>query len=168
MKAVLGLIVGLFIAGAASAADELATAQMQNRDGKALGKVTLTQTSQGVVLRVEMEGLPPGWHGIHIHGVGKCEPPFTTAGGHFNPGNQKHGFGKEGSHAGDLPNLYADATGHANAEFLDATVAIVEGGGAYLLGQDGTSIVVHAGLDDMMTDPAGNSGDRIACGVIKK
>jgi Cu-Zn family superoxide dismutase len=168
--------VGIAAAGPTNAADATtgatsataASADMQNRDGATVGKATLTQTAHGVLLHIEMDGLAPGWHGIHIHGIGKCEPPFTSAGGHFNPAGHKHGFAAEGPHAGDLPNIHADSTGHASAEFLESTVSLEGDGSAHLIGPNGTAIVVHAGPDDMMTDPAGNSGDRIACGVIKK
>jgi Cu-Zn family superoxide dismutase len=99
--------------------------------------------------------------------VGRCEPPFTTAGGHFNPGGRKHGFSNpDGMHAGDLPNLRVGKDGTAEAELLTAQVTLSPGPTS-LLDADGSAIVLHAGPDDYVSDPAGNAGDRIACGVIK-
>jgi len=138
-----------------------ATATIKDRDGKTLGEAKLAQMEQGLVVHLELEGLPPGWHGVHVHGAGKCEPPFASAGGHFNPANRKHGLGAEGSHAGDLPNIFADPSGHARAELVAHGVKLAD-----LRGPSGASIVVHAKEDDYATDPAGNSGDRIACGVV--
>jgi Cu-Zn family superoxide dismutase len=167
-------LISLFALGLASSAgaadlEKTASAAMQSREGKALGTVKLTQMPKGVIMRVEMNGLSPGWHAIHIHSVGKCEPPFTTAGDHFNPSDHKHGFA-EGPHEGDLPNIFADTNGQAATDMVTDRVSLVPGSanpGAFVLGPNGTSVIVHAAQDDYKTDPAGNSGDRIACGVIK-
>jgi superoxide dismutase, Cu-Zn family len=171
MRGILYVAALLLVSGASHAETAAATAQMRDRDGKPVGEVRLAQMARGVVIRVEMQGLPPGWHAMHIHAVGKCEPPFATAGGHFNPTNRKHGFETEGSHAGDLPNIFADGKGVAKSEMTVDRVSLVndpdkpEG---FLFGPSGTAIVVHASRDDYKTDPAGNSGDRIACGVIAR
>jgi Cu-Zn family superoxide dismutase len=136
--------------GAASA-----EAVIKDPGGKTVGTSVLTQTAQGVAMVVEVSQLPPGSHGIHVHAIGKCDPPdFKTAGGHFNLHAKKHGLkSPEGAHAGDLPNLVVGAT-------LDL------GNPSSLLNPNGTSIIIHANADDEMTDPTGNSGDRIACGII--
>jgi Cu-Zn family superoxide dismutase len=149
--------------GAASA-----EAAIKEPGGKTVGTAVLTQTAQGVAVAVEVSQLPPGSHGIHVHATGKCDPPdFKTAGGHFNPQAKKHGLkSSEGAHAGDLPNLVVgpDGTGKLSATLVNATLE--RGGPASLLNPNGTSIVIHAKADDEVTDPSGNSGDRIACGII--
>src|SRR6266568_8579386 len=109
----------------------------------------------------------PGVKAVHIHSVARCDPPaFESAGPHFNPGNTQHGLeNPKGPHAGDLPNIEVDATGLGHLEFTNSRVSL-ESGPTYLLGPNGSSIVVHESADDMRTDPAGNSGARVACGVI--
>ena len=159
---------GLVLAASAQAAPgDQATAELKNLQGQAIGTVTLTETPHGILLSGELGRLPPGPHGVHLHAVGKCEPPFTSAGGHFNPANHKHGFmAAEGPHAGDLPNLHAAPDGKATVDAFAAGVTLA--GAQGLLDQDGASLVVHAKADDYKTDPAGDSGDRIACGVLEK
>lgn len=162
-----GVFCAFALASVASAAPgDKATARMTDRDGKALGTITLTETSQGVLLTGALTQLPPGPHGFHLHGVGKCEPPFTSAAGHFNPDDKKHGFLEaSGHHAGDLPNLHVSSDGKANIDVL-AVGLTLSGRTRNLLDQDGTAIVLHIKADDYKTDPAGDSGDRIACGVV--
>jgi len=151
----------------AQTAGPTATAAMKDAQGKALGKMTLTQQPGGVVIRGELDGLPPGWHAIHIHANGKCEPDFGAAGGHFNPAGVKHGLTGKEPHAGDLPNFFVDERGHARFEAMTHGVSMNDGANS-LFGPNGTSFIIHAKGDDYVTDPAGNSGDRIACGVITK
>jgi superoxide dismutase, Cu-Zn family len=135
--------------------------------GQTVGQLTLAQQGRDSVrVTVESTRLPPGVHGTHLHTTGRCDPPgFTTAGGHLNPAARKHGTrNPAGPHLGDLPNLTVTANGTGR---MEATVAGRMGPGqAPLFDADGTSLVVHAGADDMMTDPAGNSGARIACTVV--
>lgn len=149
--------------GAASA-----EAVIKDSGGKTVGTSVLTQTAQGVAMVVEVSQLPPGSHGIHVHAIGKCDPPdFKSAGGHFNPHAKKHGLkSSEGAHAGDLPNLVVgpDGAGKLSATLMGATLE--RGNPASLLNPNGTSFIIHAKADDEVTDPTGNSGDRIACGVI--
>jgi Cu-Zn family superoxide dismutase len=149
--------------GAASA-----EAVIKDSGGKTVGTSVLTQTAQGVAMVVEVSQFPPGSHGIHVHAIGKCDPPdFKSAGGHFNPHAKKHGLkSPEGAHAGDLPNLVVgpDGAGKLSATLVGATLE--RGNPASLLNPNGTSFIIHAKADDEVTDPAGNSGDRIACGVI--
>jgi Cu-Zn family superoxide dismutase len=110
-------------------------------------------------------GVGLGAHGIHVHAVGRCEAPFTTAGGHFNPANRQHGFrNPNGPHLGDLPNIDTPAAGMLKFEFLLPGVTLKAENA--LLDADGAAIIVHASRDDYMGDPSGNSGGRIACGVI--
>ncbi|HYD70631.1 superoxide dismutase family protein [Azospirillum sp.] len=154
--------------GAASAqTPATAKAAMKDAQGKALGTVTLQQHPHGVVIRGELDNVAPGWHAVHIHAVGKCEPDFAAAGGHFNPTNAKHGMGATEMHAGDLPNFFVDERGHARFEMMTHRVSLTDGP-SNVFDADGASLIVHAGVDDYATDPAGNSGNRIACGVIAK
>jgi Cu-Zn family superoxide dismutase len=145
-----------------------AEAVIKDSGGKTVGTSVLTQTAQGVDMVVEVSQLPTGSHGIHVHAIGKCDPPdFKTAGGHFNPHAKKHGLKSPvGAHAGDLPNLVVgtDGAGKLSATLVGATLE--QGNPASLLNPNGTSIIIHAKEDDGMTDPTGNSGYRIACGVI--
>jgi Cu-Zn family superoxide dismutase len=129
----------------------------------------LTQGPQSVTIAVVVSLLPPGKHGIHIHAIGKCDPPdFKTAGGHFDPFGKKHGLkSPEGPHAGDLPNLEVGPDGKGKIEATVGGLTLGKEGLAVLLESNGTAVVIHADPDDEMTDPAGNSGARIACGVIK-
>jgi len=165
---VLGLSLGAVAAGQA-APQQSAHADVMNGQGQKIGTATLQQTSGGVQIAVTVSQLAPGTHGIHIHGVGKCEgPAFASAGGHFNPGMKKHGKDSpDGPHAGDLMNLEAGADGTAKASFVASGVTLGDGPTS-LFHEGGTALVIHEKADDYKTDPAGNSGARIACGVIQK
>src|SRR5688500_11365220 len=149
-----------------------ATAALMDAQGKAVGSATLTGSAAGGArLQVTLNGFTTaaaGEHGIHIHAVGMCEAPaFTTAGGHFNPGGKKHGLNSpEGHHAGDMPNLNLSADGSASYGTTVMDITLDAGATNSIFDADGSAIVIHAGPDDMLTDPAGNSGARIACGVL--
>lgn len=140
-----------------------ASAVLHDANGAEVGHAMATSVAGGVRFSADLHGLPPGTHGIHVHTVGLCDAPgFTTAGGHWNPTGMKHGsMNPQGPHEGDLPNLIVGQDGRG-------TVAAVIPGAAVatLIDADGAAIVVHAGPDDLMTDPSGNSGGRIACGVF--
>lgn len=141
-----------------------ASAAMADTEGNEVGTVELTQMQHGVLLTAKLTGLPEGTLAFHVHETGLCEPPFTSAGGHYNPDSAKHGFGAEdGPHSGDMPNIYVPASGDVTFEVLNANLELDDS----LLDADGAAIVIHAGPDDYQSDPAGNAGDRIACGVIK-
>lgn len=137
-------------------------------EGKDVGTASIVQSSFGGVLVLKLTGLPPGPHGLHVHSVGSCEPPaFTSAGPHLNPDDHQHGArNPKGPHLGDLPNITARPDGNVDttltlrAELLKPGVI---GSGA-----NARALVVHAKADDAMTDPGGNSGDRIACGVLQR
>lgn len=155
-------------AAASPAAAQAATAALKNADGKEVGSANLTQTPHGVLINVSVKGLPPGEHAFHVHAVGKCEPPFTSAGGHFNPAGKKHGIMvAEGSHAGDMPNLHVPQNGDLTVEVLNAAITLEKGKPNSVYDADGSAIVIHAGGDDYKSDPAGDAGGRIACGVIQ-
>jgi superoxide dismutase, Cu-Zn family len=153
----------------AAAATPSASAVLKNADGKEVAKAMLAPAKGGVRVRVVAQGLSPGKHGMHLHAAGKCEPPdFKTAGGHFNPGGKQHGLhNPEGAHAGDLPNLVVGKNGRGKGTFLARGATLGEGEGS-LLSPEGSALVIHAEPDDEKSDPAGNSGARIACGVVER
>jgi superoxide dismutase, Cu-Zn family len=159
----------LVVPHSAVIAQERARAELKNAEGKAVGTSDLRQTKEGVVIALRLTGLPPGLHAVHIHSVGKCEAStFASAGAHFNPLSMKHGLrNADGPHAGDLPDLYINKDGVGRYEVLAESVTL-RAGKLSVFEPDGKAIVVHANSDDNTTDPSGNSGDRIACGVITK
>jgi Cu-Zn family superoxide dismutase len=141
-----------------------ASAAMMSPEGEPLGSVELSQKGSGTAIVAKLKGLPEGTHAFHVHEIGRCDPPFTSAGGHYNPTGASHGFDSEGGpHAGDLPNIYVPASGELTFEMFNTRLA-VDGS---LLDGDGAAVVIHEGPDDYKTDPAGAAGDRIACGVLQ-
>ncbi len=140
-----------------------AVATLRTAAGATAGSATATTGSGGIIITLNVEDLPRGQHGVHVHMTGRCDPPtFETAGAHWNPASSQHGLeNPQGPHAGDMPNLTIGADGRGVLEYT------LEGGTLNgLLDSDGSAIVVHADVDDQKTDPSGNSGDRIACGIF--
>lgn len=165
------IVLGLMLSGCATmqAGSPQATAELKNAKGEAVGSASFWEDANGVRVAAQVRGISTGRHGIHVHAVGKCDPPeFTTAGGHFNPGGKKHGLKTPvGPHAGDLPNLEVGADGTGRLEYANRRVTLGSGPTS-LFDADGSALVLHANPDDDTTDPTGNSGGRIACGVITK
>ena len=156
------------LAATAPAAAQTAKASLKDKDGKVVGTAELIQSPAGVLVKLAVKGLPAGEHAFHVHAVGKCEPPFNSAGGHFNPGNKKHGMmSAEGQHAGDMPNLHIPASGELVVEVLNAAITLEKGKPNSVFDADGSALIVHASKDDYNTDPTGEAGGRIACGVIE-
>lgn len=141
---------------------------LYNRDKEKVGTATIRQVHGGTNITLDASNLPPGTHGFHIHEKGVCEAPdFKSAGEHFNPTNAKHGFEHpEGPHAGDLPNIVVNEDGTVRAEGTADMVTLIKGKKNSLLGNDGTALIIHEKADDYKSQPSGNAGDRIACGVI--
>ncbi|EAZ86306.1 MULTISPECIES: superoxide dismutase family protein [Bacteria] len=146
-----------------------ATAKVIGANNESYGNAYFQEEDNGVMMTLALSGLPPGTHGIHIHEVGKCEPPkFESAGAHFNPTKKEHGkLNPNGYHLGDLPNLEVGDDGNVDLNFLAEGLTLQKDQPNSLLDSDGSSIVIHESADDYKTDPAGNSGARIACGVIQ-
>lgn len=146
-----------------AATQAAATANLQTAEGAEAGTATVSARNDGLLLSLQVRGLPPGEHGAHVHTTGKCDAPsFESAGGHWNPAEKEHGLeNPAGQHAGDMPNLVVAEDGSGTLEYQ------LKGGTAEgLLDADGAAMVIHAGADDQQTDPSGDSGARIACGVF--
>lgn len=145
-------------------------ATLVNNEGARIGRAVFTQGPTGVVIRIEAEGLTPGWHGVHLHATGVCEGPFTSAGGHINHGEPAapHGLlNADGPDDGDLPNIFAGPDGRVNAEVFTTRARLAaEGPGQWLLDENGSAIVIHASADDHASQPIGGAGGRVACGVV--
>lgn len=159
-----GLLAG---ATPASATGEKATATLKLANGSDAGTVTIIQATSGVLLKLDLKGLTPGVHGLHVHEVGKCEGDFSSAGGIFNPLGAKHGFlNEEGPMAGDLPNIVAGPDLTARAEMLSPFLTLNKEADETLMDSDGSAIVVYEKPDDYLTDPEGGGEPRVACGVL--
>jgi len=163
------LLLALYPAMTAEEAPKAAKAELRNAQGQKVGTATFKQARDGVNISLQVSDLPPGPHAFHIHTVGKCDPPdFKTAGGHLNPENLKHGLkNPAGPHAGDMPNITVGQSGKGKTTVLNKRVTLGTGANS-LFHEGGAALVIHEKADDDMTDPAGNAGNRIACGVIEK
>ena len=146
----------------------MARASLIDAQGKDSGTASIIGTPGKLTMRIGAKGVPAGAHGIHLHQVGKCDAPaFDNAGPHWNPAGRKHGLeNSNGPHAGDFPNVEADSAGNILTSIPLETLELT-GGSQPLLDADGASVVIHAKADDNMSDPSGNSGPRILCGIVK-
>jgi Cu-Zn family superoxide dismutase len=159
----------LLAATAVAGPGDRARAQMQNAEGESVGQVALEEMANGTLVTARLENMPPGVHAFHIHQTGRCEPPFTSAGGHYNPAFADHGFAAPGGpHAGDMPNIHVPASGKLTVEVFNPRVRVDDDLLDEGMDNRGASIVIHQGPDDYQTDPAGAAGPRIACGVLER
>src|SRR6476659_10125670 len=166
---VTGAGLGAVILTASLAAQGPVKVEMKDAQGQSIGSATLTQSMGMVHIQLDLKNLKPGEHALHVHMTPKCEgPAFTSAGGHFNPSGKKHGMqNPDGPHAGDMDNFTVAADGTAKSMVMAHGITLGSETNS-VFANGGTALVVHAGADDMKTDPAGAAGDRIACGVIAK
>lgn len=159
----------LILAGSARAQDA-ASAKFVNLDGKTIGAVRLTDTPNGVLIGGQLANLPSGGHGFHIHETGQCDVSdgFESAGGHFAPRGQSHGFmDAAGPHAGDLPNQFVSGEGALHLEVFSPAVTLGPGENS-LFDADGSAIVIHGNEDDHTSQPSGDAGSRVACAVVER
>ena len=167
--ALAGCLVALSTVASTQTADRQLTTKLVNAQGQQVGTATLVQTPHGVLMAIDVAKLSPGEHALHFHQIGQCDPKtgFKSAGEHYAPRSRQHGFfAEKGPHAGDMPNQFVRSDGRLQAHVLNPYVTLT-GGDAPLRDGDGSALVVHAGADDYLTQPSGDAGDRVACGVIR-
>jgi superoxide dismutase, Cu-Zn family len=169
MARIIPVLALVALAGTVSLSAQMKHVDLKDTKGNIVGMAMISPVKGGgVSIDLDVKNLPPGEHAMHFHAVPKCEAPFTTAGGHFNPANKKHGMqNPDGPHAGDMMNFTVDAKGNAKKSVTNKNVTMgAEPNSMYANG--GTALIIHAGADDMKTDPDGNAGARIVCGAITK
>ncbi len=165
VSAMLGVVLGMAHVPPAGAA--AAIAEMKARDGKSLGTIRLTETTAGLLISVKLKGLPSGPRGFHVNEAGKCDGDFASAGAIYNPLGAKHGLlNEDGPMAGDLPNLFVPANGEVEVELVSHFLTLSKQTDVTLLDADGAAFIIRERPDDYLTDPDGNTGARIACGII--
>lgn len=180
IRTAMGVTLSLLLAGGASAqvlgtpvsgtGDQVARATLVDRSGQPVGTADLIQTPTDVVLiRLNVRGLEPGTHAFHIHETGQCTTPdFASAGGHYAPHGRSHGFlHAEGEHGGDMLNIQVPQDGQVETERIARHVTLEPGAAGYLLDDDGSALVIHSGADDYESQPSGDAGSRVVCGVIR-
>lgn len=173
IRLVSGCLVGAALVSAvthqAFASGERASVEVKDKDGKSLGNIVVTETTAGALIQVKLTGLPPGQHGFHIHETGKCEGDFSSAGGILNPLGAKHGFtNEEGPMAGDLPNLIVPASGEVEVDLITPLISLSADAEESVFDSDGTALVIFEKGDNYISDPEGDAGARIACGIFAK
>lgn len=169
-RALLIISMSAFLIGCQSDQKTMVETDIYNADSDIIGKATVSEEPEGVKVKVALEGLEPGFHGIHVHEFPKCESPnFESAGNHWTIDDFKHGLmHPEGPHIGDMPNIEVGGDGTiADYEFVLSEATLKDGKGS-VFSDEGKALIIHSGQDDGVSQPSGDSGERVACAVIKK
>ncbi|MFZ3576795.1 superoxide dismutase family protein [Virgibacillus sp. DJP39] len=168
IRKVIAVLIFIILFGCQGDEQTSLTVDMYNAAGDMVGTAKFGEQPEGVSIKVKVEGLTPGLHGIHVHEFPECEgPDFKSAGNHFNPEGKEHGLmNPKGPHLGDLPNVEADASGVVDVELMLASATMLEGKSS-IFKNGGKSLIIHSEQDDGVSQPSGESGERLICGEIK-